>query len=189
MNSLAKAHARSARQAGASLLEVLIAVLIMSFGLLGLGGLTAASVQYSKLAQYQTIGTQLANEYGDRMRANTDGFTVGVYDKVAVYSASGTTVTVPTCAISTACTPAEIGAIDQAEWVNSLKQRLPGGDAYVERDTVNLLAVNIWIMWTEPNLSYGSDNSLSTGSSADCPANAITGLTTAPRCMFFRMSL
>ncbi len=177
------------RQGGASLLEVLIAVLIMSFGLLALGGLAAASVQYSKMAQYQTIGTQLAGDYGDRMRGNVDGFAAAAYDKKDVYSASATLVTVPTCAVSTACTPAEIASIDRAEWINSLKQRLPGGDAYIERDTVNLLTANMWIMWTEPSVSYGTDNSLSTSNDADCPTAAVTGLATRPRCMFFRVTL
>jgi type IV pilus assembly protein PilV len=177
------------RQSGTSLLEVLIAVLIMSFGLLALGGLTAASVQYGKMAQFQTLGVQLANDYTDRMRANWSGFSTNSYDKTSVYSSSGTLVTVPTCSIATACTPPEIAAIDKAEWVNSLKQRLPGGDAYVLHDVSNLLAVDVWIMWTEPNLNYGGDNSLSTGKTTDCPAAAITGISPVPRCMFFRMSI
>ncbi len=119
--------ARTARrQSGASLLEVLIAILIMSFGLLALGGLAAASIQYGKLAQFQTIGVQLASEYADRMRANADAFPIGGYDKKTVYSGSSSLVSVPSCAVAILCSSAEIANIDKAEWINSLRQRLPG---------------------------------------------------------------
>ena len=47
----------------------------------------------------------------------------------------------------------------------------------------------MWIMWTEPSVSYGTDNSLSTSNDADCPTAAVTGLATRPRCMFFRVTL
>ncbi|MBC7436944.1 MAG: type IV pilus modification protein PilV [Bdellovibrionales bacterium] len=188
--SLCSTRRRFVHQRGTSLLEVLIAVLIMSFGLLALGGLTASSVQYGKMAQFQTLGVQLAIDYSDRMRGNADGFLLGSYDKAVAYSSSGTLLTVPTCAVVTACTVAEIAAIDKAEWVNSLKQRLPGGDAFVKRDPSNLLAVDVWIMWTDPNLSYGGNNTLSTGNATrDCPAAAIASVSPTPRCMFFRMSI
>lgn len=176
-------------QRGASLLEVLIAILIMSFGLLALAGLTATSVQYGKMAQFQTIGVQLASDYVDRMRANADGFLLNAYNKTAVYAVSTAAATIPACAVSTACTAAETAAIDQAEWINSLRQRLPGGDAYVLRDTTNTLSVDIWIMWTEGAVAEGSDTRVLTGSNPDCPAAAVSGLGTVPRCVYFRATI
>jgi type IV pilus assembly protein PilV len=114
-------------QKGSSLLEVLVAILIMSFGLLGLAGMTMASLQYAKMAQFQTIGTQLAASYGDSIRGNVTGFMAGNYNQLATYTGASSGITVPVCTIPTKCTAAEIAAIDAAEWTNNLRRRLPGG--------------------------------------------------------------
>lgn len=173
-------------QTGSSLLEVLIAVLIMSFGLLALGSLTAASVQYGKSAQFQTIGVQLIGDLTDRMRGNIEGFAASSYNKTTVYVSSNAALTAPgTNCTSTACTSAQLAAWDLHEWRTDLRRRLPGGDAYVLRDTVNPLAVDVWIMWSEATLAEG----LSVASNADCPAAAITGVSPAPRCAYFRVSI
>ena len=50
------------RQTGAMLLEVLISILIFSFGLLGLVGLQAVSSQNSVNSQDRTTAANLANE-------------------------------------------------------------------------------------------------------------------------------
>ncbi len=195
-NKIINYHTGRQFQAGASLLEVLVTILIMSFGMLAFGGLTAAALQYSKMAQYQTIGTQLAAEYGDRMRGNVDGFRANNYNQTTPYAGVSSLVSVPACATATKCTSAELAAIDVAEWTNSLRQRLPGGGAYVTHsDANNTLAADIWVMWSEPNLKYAvSNNDLSVSSSggSQCPDAALAGLPASiptPRCMYFRMSL
>lgn len=174
-------------ESGASLLEVLIAIVVMSFGMLALGGLTATTIQYGKMAQFQTVGVQLASDYADRMRANREGFVASAYNKTSVYSSSTAVVTVPTCLVG--CSAQAIQAIDQAEWTNALRRSLPGGDAYVLRDPSSALGVDIWIMWIDPGLSVGSDNSLVTSGSAACPAAAIVGVGTVPHCLYFRASI
>ncbi len=180
-------------QKGSSLLEVLITMLIMSFGLLALGGLAAASLQYSKISQFQTIGAQLAADYGDRMRGNVAGFRAENYNLTTAYSGASAAVTVPTCSVAALCTPAELAAIDIAEWMNALRRRLPGGGAYVTHDATNTLAANIWVMWAEPNLTFDTSDLSATGTGGDqCPAASLVGLpstTPVPRCIYFRVSL
>lgn len=181
----------SRRQRGASLLEVLIAILIMSFGLLAMAGLTASSQQYSKMAQFQTIGSQLAIDYAERMRGNAAAFQQSLYDRTSAYSVA--TVAVPPCALPAQCTLAEMAARDQAEWIGELRARLPGGDGFVQRDAVNPLAADIWVMWADPSLVVGagaSDNLATTGST-DCPAAAVAAVPAGslPRCMYYRVSI
>ncbi|MES2412330.1 MAG: type IV pilus modification protein PilV [Pseudomonadota bacterium] len=196
MTTMKQLHPDFRRTRGASLLEVLIAIVIMSFGLLAMGGLTAASIQYGKMAQFQTIGVQLANDLADRMRANADGFnnvtglcTSDCYNRTSAYSSTTAAITVPTCA-GTNCTYKEQADIDLAEWRNTLRTSLPGGDAYVVRDTVNKPAVDIWIMWIDPSLRAGTDTSLITSGSASCPTGAVaTGSTTVPHCLYFRAGI
>ena len=183
-------------QKGSSLLEVLITILIMSFGLLALGGLTAASLQYSKMAQFQTIGSQLAAEYGERMRGNVAGFQGNNYNQLTAYSGASGSVVIPVCTTPTKCTPAELAAIDIAEWTNALRRRLPGGGAYVSQDASNTLAADIWVMWVEPNLQYGTTSdtlSVSATGGSQCPAAAglasLPASVATPRCIYFRVSL
>lgn len=181
---------RRRNQRGASLLEVLITILIMSFGLLGIAGLTAASLQATKMAQFQTTGLQLVNDYAERMRGNALGVGANAYDMTASYTGSTASVTVPTCATADACTSAELASIDRAEWTNNLRQRLPAGGAYVQR---NGLTVDVWIMWQEPNQRFDDDSDLAvagTGGS-QCPAAALAGYSgdPPPICMYYRVSI
>ena len=180
-----------ARQRGSSLLEVLIAMVIMSFGLLAMAGLTASSQQYVKMAQFQSIGMQLASELSERMRSNVTGFELGSYQKEAVYS--GTKVALPTC-VAVACVPKELAELDIAIWTNELQRRLPGGDAFVKRDAINSLATDIWIMWIDPDLretGAAASEGKSVANASDCPAAAVGGLakTTVVRCMYYRVSI
>lgn len=58
------------RQRGVSLLEVLIAVLVLSVGLLGIAGLQTANLRNSQSAQQRTIAVVLATSMAERIRSN-----------------------------------------------------------------------------------------------------------------------
>ena len=58
---------------GVSLIEVLIAIVIASIGLLALAGVNTAAIRYTKMSQYRGTATLLANDLGERMRANKAG--------------------------------------------------------------------------------------------------------------------
>lgn len=181
-------------QKGSSLIEVLVSILIVCLGLLGMASMVAASVQYVKLAQFQTIGTQLAEAYAENLRANTSGFYAGNYNRSIAYDGDSSNLEVPTCVITSLCTPSEIANIDKAVWLNDLRRRLPAGGAYVLRDENNTLAADIWIMWVDPSLAFsiGNDLSVSNTGGDQCPAASIAGLantTPQPRCMYFRVSI
>ena len=80
-NPRTPACARRTRQNGFSLLEMMIAILIMSFGVTGAALLMAATMQYNKTTQYQIVAQQIANQLAESMRANTDGFMADAYKK------------------------------------------------------------------------------------------------------------
>lgn len=58
-------------QSGFSLLEVLISVLILSFGLLGMAGLQLKSLQSGHSAYQRTLATVIAMDAGERLWANS----------------------------------------------------------------------------------------------------------------------
>ena len=68
------------RQSGSSLLEVLVSILLMSFGMLALGGMQAYSIAAQKNAANRAIATALANEMAEIIRVNRQGLAAGNYD-------------------------------------------------------------------------------------------------------------
>jgi len=178
-----KTKARLARkhQTGASLLEVLIAILIMSFGITGVALLMAATIQYNKTSQYQMVALQVATQLAESMRANTDGFMADSYAKTDTYSSNVAAASLPSCANTSACTSSEIATIDKAQVANTLRLALPGGDFNVQR---NGSRADIWIMWMEPKTAA----SMAFGA-ANCRAAALPSSGDQPRCLYLRAAI
>jgi type IV pilus assembly protein PilV len=123
MNMKAAKH-RSA--SGFTLLEVLIALLIFSMGLLGLGGILVLSVQTNYAATQRTQATFLAQSLADRMRVNV----IGVWtDK---YNVTLTSTPVASCnPVSTGCDPTGVASWDLSSWFDQVRQSLPAPTAVV----------------------------------------------------------
>lgn len=73
------------RQAGAGMVEVLVAVVIVAFALLGMAGLQVSSLRYQKTAHVRGLAAQYTSDIADRIRANMAGAAAGSY----VTNASG----------------------------------------------------------------------------------------------------
>lgn len=63
-------HRRARHSAGFSLVEVLISIVVLSFGMLGMVGLQAAALQANREARMQSTATNLARELAEKMRGN-----------------------------------------------------------------------------------------------------------------------
>lgn len=115
-------HVPSPRvQRGVSMIEVLVAVLIFTIGLIGLGGLLITATKSNVSAYVRTQVTFLASNMADRMRANPVGLWTASYDSKA-YPISGTP---PACNAATGCTPAQVALRDQIAWSQQLTNSLP----------------------------------------------------------------
>lgn len=62
-------HARK-QQAGFSLVEVLVTIVILSIGMLGSAGMQAAALQANSQTRYQVVAAALAGELAESMRGN-----------------------------------------------------------------------------------------------------------------------
>lgn len=111
---------------GFSLLEVLIAIVVFSVGLLGLMNLQFSTLKLQHDSLLRSIATLQASDMADRMRANEVNAQNGVssdYNNPAG-NATGT----PAClsldndgnTINTQCTSAQMAAHDFYEWTGSL---------------------------------------------------------------------
>ena len=64
---------------GFTLLEVLIALLVLSIGLLGLAALQTTGLRANQMASMRTLATQFTYDITDRMRSNPAGVAAGDY--------------------------------------------------------------------------------------------------------------
>lgn len=103
------------------MLEVLIAVLVFSLGMMGLAGLLIFAIQSNHVAYLRTQATFLANSMADRMGANPAGVWAGDYN-ITTILAPGAGVTT-TCAAG--CNPAELATHDIQAWSQQLNTFLP----------------------------------------------------------------
>ncbi len=182
MNPLSMQRHRSG-QRGMTLIEVLVAMIVLSFGMISFAGLQAVSIKQGKMAQYRTVASQLASDYVDRMRANSALAAAGGYNFVQAYAALDAALPLPGCAVAV-CTPAEVRDIDQVQWRNNARASLPGGSLYAVMDAAAPVApiIDFWVVWRDPD----AGDELDIGQTCpDLLGVAIDG----PRCMHFRIAL
>lgn len=112
-------------QRGVTLLEVLIAVFVLSIGLLGLATLQFKGLRNGQHSYQRSQAALLAFELTDFMRASRTQALAGSF----VISAAPTTPS-PDCSAAP-CTPAEFAAYDRHDWYSRVTSRLPLGSATV----------------------------------------------------------
>jgi len=110
---------------GFTLLEILVAIVVLSIGLLGLAGLQVVSLNNNQTAYYRSVATQQAYDMADRMRANLAGIAAGNYDNL-----TATLPADPGCIASgsVGCTTlANVALTDQFQWLTQNAAVLPSG--------------------------------------------------------------
>ncbi len=117
MRAVDAQSAAARRQAGAGLVEVLVAVVVLSIGLLGIAGMQLVSLRNNHSAWLRSEATVRAYDIMERMRANREQALAGGYDMALGAAApSGST----------------IRDLDLQEWKQDLTV-LPSGDGAVAR--------------------------------------------------------
>lgn len=133
------------RQAGFSLVEVLVALVIMSVGMLGIAGLYVQSMQAGRTSMFSHHAVTLAGDVADRIRSNPTAGT-------AYEAATGAD---NSCIAGTVvCTPAQMAAQDILQWQAQAADTLPAGTVEITRDGTGVPAeYEIVVAWTEPGLT------------------------------------
>jgi type IV pilus assembly protein PilV len=103
---------------GFTLVEVLIALLVMSIGLLGLGKLMLLSARANDSAYMRSQATALGYTILDAMRANRQAALAGDYNALT---------SSPVCSAAAPCSSAEQAQYDLTQWTQSLATELPNG--------------------------------------------------------------
>jgi type IV pilus assembly protein PilV len=184
------------RQTGASMIEVLVAILLVSVGLLGIAGLSGATFGYNKVSQIRLTGIALANDLADRARVNVFGYDRGAYDITLADNFVTTPVAVPDGNLdldpadtANAATAADgLAAADVDQFLRSVRNRLPQGDAVVvSRPGANIRELDVWLLWQEPTTDAG--DALFGAGQGNCPSSLTTAEQALYSCMYFKVGL
>ena len=127
---------------GFTLLEVMIAMVIFSVGLLGLAGMQARGLQSNTTAQFRTIATIQAYDMADRIRANPRGIADGDYD------AMGINIPGAVNCFTANCTATQMARLDHHEWNTNNGNVLPSGRGTVAGAGAGS-RFTIIVMWDE----------------------------------------
>jgi len=110
------------RMSGISLIEVMVALVVISVGMLGIAGLYLASLQAGRAANLRSQAVNLATEMSDKIRANR-------WAKLDYANAAGNLPGYVDCQTVYTCTSAQVAQMDLNLWVTAIRASLPGGAA------------------------------------------------------------
>lgn len=155
------------RQSGFSLIEVLVTILIVSFGMLGIAGMLFASINAGQVAMNRSSAVSLANEMADRVRSNWQAVKLGTFNAVSTSSQSGSSSCSTTC-MTSVCSPADQATLDICLWKKQIQKQLPGGLGAVTVDAANANCSNpgmaciftVTVTWTEADYKTGTNPNL-----------------------------
>jgi type IV pilus assembly protein PilV len=119
-------------QRGMTLVETLIALLVLSIGLLGIAGLQMTSLQNNRGAHLRSQAAVLAYDIADRMRAN----------RTVALTGTGYTV-----ALGAPKTVVDLMTLDLKNWKDALTNTLPAGDGQIDLLAGNV--VRIRVVWKD----------------------------------------
>ena len=173
------------KQQGISLVEALVALVILAVGVLGLAGVQARQLVETRTANTRAMAVRLVDDLNERMQLNTAGVRANNY-----VLAFGVTPAGGTCTAA-ACSPAQLAASDLAQWRANVGALLPGGNAAIFRNNLDARQIGVMLAW---NANEGKANSnavladaaytapfvvadgASAAAGAACPANFICHL-------------
>lgn len=160
-------------QAGSSLLEALVAMLVLSIGLLGIAGLASASLRYSQGSWARAAVASGLSDLADRVRANPSASETDYRFNAITYEEQredieGGEVAIARDCLAEGCTPTQLAAYHLTDWRLALNRSMPGAAVWVsgQRSTGYLATV----MWYDKN--FVKDDGVTPEESPTCEVNA-----------------
>mgnify|MGYP000851921872 CR=1 FL=1 len=135
------ARAMHQDQRGFTIVEVMVALVVLAVGMLGIAGLYVTTLKQGGGAIYRMQAVNLAGDLGDRIRANRTA-------NVAYAGAAANNNCYGAGAVD--CAPAAMAANDLFVWQQQITQALPAGaGAVVVNGAAAPFTYIITITWTE----------------------------------------
>jgi len=149
-------YLNKSRQQGLTLIESMVALVVISIGLLGIAALQLTAMQQNSSALHQSKAVWAGYAMADRIRANNIRF--------ADYSGIDTNNPYSQDCMNSPCNNDQLVIADAAEWTGTVRD-LPGGRGQV---TANANQLTVTVMWDDEGTG-------ATGTA--CGANAQVDLT------------
>ena len=166
--------AQSGTQAGFSMVEVLVTLVVLSTGLLGVANLQVEALRSNQSAFLASVAAQQAQDMTERMQANPAGVMGGQYDHLDA-SIPGEQVNCQTAN----CTPAQLAMYDHNRWNTANQTLLPSGSGQVSAIATRTFLIGV--RWNDKQLAGA------TGWQAGSIAATACGAPQAnTRCFFLR---
>jgi type IV pilus assembly protein PilV len=168
-------------QRGVSMIESLVALLVLALGILGLAGVQTRILVDTRTANHRAVAMGLIQDISNRMLLNRAETLSGSYNTewnatVAVHNCLAANTT------AAPCTSAQMRQSDLNQWLANVRSTLPGGDARIFTSTTDPRQIGIAIAWSanESNTAPLDGNSplmiSATNHGTDCKPNSLCHL-------------
>lgn len=180
-------------QRGITLLESLVAIVVMALGILGILGVQMRTLSDTQTGVRRAQAIRLIEDMGERMKVNPNALA----NINAYVTAFADTPTLPNCA--SGCNAAQLAAYDVAVWKRIVRENLPTGQASIfvppaESGLATGLGrqLGVMIAWRENERAgtktddidatkvRAADGTFSAGATLACPADHICHLQYLP---------
>lgn len=179
----------SARHArGGTLVEVLVALFIITLGLLGIAGLASSTFSYNKTSQLRLTGTALVNDYADRARLNVYGFDLGGY-AIDYDDAEPAEAALNVDEPDDETAAANVASQDRREFLQLVASRLPQGKVVAVTDPAANRSMDVWLVWQEPKADSEQALALFEAGQRNCPDDLPADVEDLASCMYFKINL
>ena len=167
---------RSRLQRGISLIESLVAIVVMALGILGILGVQMRTLTDTQTGVRRAQAIRLIEDLSERIKNQPNSLTtMGNY--VRTWDPDSATATTPNCSTS-ACTPANMATYDLNRWIDNVRAALPLGDAAVflaaDNSTTDPRQLGVMISWRENERDKDSAKVFETGKTAADAADSVT---------------
>jgi len=173
-----RAHAERT-SAGFTLVEILVALIVIAIGLLGIAKMEALAYSSTGIAGYRSLAAIEAQSLAAMMRANRAFWASGsapttwsvigsqVIDTTAVLTAAATCTTPTGTNTPAGCSTAQMAAFDSQQWATALSNLLPGDRAWIACSTTagSPVSCMIEVAWSENPVAVNTQ-----GAGAGLPA-------------------
>ena len=193
-------HPRSRLQRGISLIESLVAIVVMALGILGILGVQMRTLTDTQTTVYRAQAIRLIEDLSERMKTNPNALS-NLNNYVSGFSDEPTP---GDC--SSGCSHGDQATYDLALWKQAVKATLPLGEASVflaagETDDANRRQLGVMVAWRENERDIADDDdrekykqaldASAEGGSVTCPENHtchLQYLSVAARCAPYRVN-
>lgn len=203
---------KSQYQQGNTLIEAMVSLVILSFGLLGIAGLLLASTGQQKNSQSYSVASILINDITERMRANKDDLALNTdnyitpnisnYEQAVAFTknngsnnnsngddddddgGSGSSSTNCNTLGANCSAPGALASSDLNTWLGRINTELPGGAGVITQlANDDVTSRRVVITWNDKATST-AENASTSIDTVNCPANFLSAATpTTVRCI------